>query len=516
MGVWGDVSPGALGGSLGRCSPRCTGWESGETFPQVHCMGGRGDVPPGALGGSWGDIPPGALGGSLGRRLSRCTGWESGDTFPQVHRVGVWGDVYPGALGGSLGRRSPRCTGWESGETFTQVHWVGVWGHVPPGVLGGSLGTRSPRCTGWESGETFPQVHWVGVWGDVPPGALGGSLGRRLSRCTGWESGETSLQVYWVGVWGHVPPGALGGSLGRRFLRCTGWEGRHSPRCTGWKGRHSPRCTAWESGETFTQVHWVGVWGDVSSGALGGSLGRCSPRKLDALSHNTIYCLLSGSSIPKPVGPPDKNSVQLIAGEGASISCKVPMQMNTKLGICFAPVGENLTSLNRSKSCVECNPYYIGLCKGSIATKPGWQVARSTSNTAACMTYQITNLTIPKVQESDRGTVYCYWSTSSEVGGVYQMDTITVLSDSWIDQNWEYLVVGGVGVPLVLVVLLCVVSIASCYITARRRRIKRLMDVADYPTENGRGDTKRHADSNHNTGWHDLSIHLSIIVICLT
>ena len=264
-------------------------------------------------------------------------------------------------------------------------------------------------------------------------------------------------------VWGHVPPGAPGGR------------------------------------------------GDVPPGALGGSLGRRSPRKLDALSHNTIYCLLLGSSIPKPVGPPDKNSVQLIAGEGASISCKVPMQMNTKLGICFAPVGENLTSLNRSKSCVECNPYYIGLCKGSIATKPGWQVARSSSNTAACMTYQITNLTIPKVQESDRGTVYCYWSTSSEVGGVYQMDTITVLSDSWIDQNWEYLVVGGV-----LVVLLGVVSIASCYITARRRRIKRLMDVADYPTENGCGGTKRHAVSNRNTGWHDLSIHLSIIVICLT
>ena len=289
------------------------------------------------------------------------------------------------------------------------------------------------------------------------------------------------------------------------FPQVVGVLGRLFPRCTGWEGRRLPRCTGWESGKMFPQVHW-----------MGGSLGRCSPRKLDALSHNTVYCIPSGSSIPKPVGPPDKKSVQLIAGKGAAISCKVPMQMNTKLGICFAPVGENLTSLNRSKSCVECNPYYKGVCKGSIATKPGWQVARSSSNTAACMTYQITNLTIPKVQESDRGTVYCYWSTSSEVGSVYQMDTITVLSDSWIDQNWENLVVGGVGVSLVLVALLGVVSIARCYITARRRRIRRLMDVADYPTENGRGDTKRHAVLNHNTGWHDLSIYLSIIVICLT
>lgn len=229
-----------------------------------------------------------------------------------------------------------------------------------------------------------------------------------------------------------------------------------------------------------------------------------------------IHCILSGSSIPKPVGPPDKKSVQLTAGEGATISCKVPMQMNTKLGICFAPIGEKLTSLNRSKSCVECNPYSEGVCKGSIATKPGWQVARSSSNTAACMPYQITNLTISKVQESDKGTIYCYWSTSSEVGSVYEMDIITVFSDSWIDQDWEYLVVGGVGVALVLVVLLGMVSIVSCYITTRRRRIGRLMDVANYPTENGRGGTKRHTGSNHNTGWHDLSIHLSIIVICLT
>ena len=392
MGVWGDVTPGALGGSLVR-----------------HFLG--------------------APGGSLGRRSPRCTGWESGETFPQVHWVGVWGDVPPGALGGSLGRRSPRCTRWESGETF-------------------------PRCTGWESGETFP-------------------------RCTRWEeSGETFPQVHWVGVWGDVPPGALGGSLGRRSPRCTRWE----------SGETFPRCPGWESGETFPQK----------------------------ISHNTVYRILSGASIPKPVGPPDKKSVQLTAGEGAAISCKVPMQMNTKLGICFAPVGENLTSLNRSKSCVECDPFFEGVCKGSIATKPGWQVARSSSNTATCMPYQITNLTVPKVQEGDRGTVYCYWSTSSEVGSVYQMEKITVFSDSWIDQNWEYLVVGGVGVTLVLVVLLGVVSIARCYIRARRRRIRRLMHVADYPTEIGRGGTKRHAVSNHNTGWHDLSIHLSITVICLT
>ena len=202
-----------------------------------------------------------------------------------------------------------------------------------------------------------------------------------------------------------------------------------------------------------------------------------------------------------------------MAGEGAAIPCKVPMQPNTKLGICFAPQGENLTSLNHSKSCVECDPYFEGVCKGSITTKPGWQVVRSSSNTAACMPYQITNLTIPKVQESDRGTVYCYWSTSSAVGNVYQTNTITVFSNSWIDQNWKYLVVGGVGVTLVLVLLLGVVSIAHCYVSARRRRIKRLMDVADYPAESGRGGRKRHAVSNHNTG--DLSVHPSIYnIIC--
>ena len=67
-------------------------------------------------------------------------------------------------------------------------------------------------------------------------------LGRSLG---GRESGKTFPQVHWVGVWGDVPPGALGGR---------------------------------ESGETFPQVHWVGVWGDVSPGALGGSLGRRSPR----------------------------------------------------------------------------------------------------------------------------------------------------------------------------------------------------------------------------------------------
>ena len=340
---------------------------------------------------------------------------------------------------------------------------VGAWER---GYLGRSLGRRFPRCTIYVSPnpkQPFSQSEDCELFcyrnGDCFRGfsrvvftvrSLNHQNGRgKVMEWNNWRTKEFewSGQCQWRLLWRtykrdlHLSPGALG----------------------------------------------IGVWWDIPQEI------RC-----------TLYHILSGASIPKPVGPPNKKSVQLMAGEGAAISCKVPMEPDTKLGICFAPVGENLTSLNHSKSCVECEPYSEGVCKGSIVTKPGWQVARSSSNTAACMPYQITNLTIPKVQESDRGTVYCYWSTSSEVGNVYQMNTITVFSNSWIDQNWKYLLVGAVGVALVLVLLLGVVSIIHCYVSARRKRIKKLMDVADYPAESVRGGSKRHTVSSHNTGSHDL------------
>lgn len=169
-----------------------------------------------------------------------------------------------------------------------------------------------------------------------------------------------------------------------------------------------------------------------------------------------------------------------------------------KLGICFAPVGESLDNLNRRNSCVECDPASQGVCRGSFATKAGWKVARSSYQTAACMYIQVTSLTIPVVQEDDRGTLYCYWSGSSEIGDVYQTYKISVSSDSWLNQNWEYLLVAALGLALLLVLLVCVVSIARCWIRSKRQRMRRLMDIIDCrpPTGNKKPERRKKPSSN--------------------
>ena len=214
------------------------------------------------------------------------------------------------------------------------------------------------------------------------------------------------------------------------------------------------------------------------------------------MAHSTLL----GGLIPKPTGPSENKSVELTAGESAAIACKVPMQpASAKLGICFAQVGESLGTLNHTNSCVECDPTLQGVCSGSFATKPGWRVTRSSYQTAACMYMQVTNLTIPAVQKDDRGTLYCYWSGSSEIGPVYQTYKITVSSNSWLNDNWEYLVVAALGFALVLVLLVCVISIARCWLRSRRQRIRRLLDIIDCRPPTGsdnQSDSRKHPSSS--------------------